>query len=436
MDFDSLFAPFLWICGLRSIHDIVSPFCCDGWQYLENGLECAKNTANCWHPYRPVGANMYFSIQFRMPWLTLHDRWIYVLLNMVWVAASIVMAYVAMVALLGIVKWWKKLMILVISAVAHYVYFAPTITVPLSDVPAGCATLLGLWLLIAGGYRPSLWKLALAGLALGIGISIRSFYLYPTLIAVLLYVGVSLLQRRRSAIGSAILFFVLCLMFPAMQYSWTYQRTHAWSYLHPDAQAQFTQTHFGSNAYGYDTLMRAGTENEDRAYYYKSERWSDDGKGILGRVRSGDLGGGIALAAMRDYFYLGSYAKKTYLFDPIERTFSPWILAISLLASLLSCVTLQNHWRRPGVIASASLLASVLAEATIMVPEQRFVVVWQVGVAVLGFGGGLFYVADGIARAIKGAGTVKARSVRLLRDKLRSFALSSELRSAQQERVF
>ena len=205
MGFDRLFAPFLWISGLRSIHDTVSPFCCDAWQYLENGLTCAENIVECWHPYRPVGANMYFSIQFRMPFLTLDYRWIYVLFNVAWLAVSTGMACIAMVALLHIVKWWQKTLIALVAVAAHYVYFAPTMRVHLAGVPTGCATLLALWLFICGGSRERPRKAAVAGWLLRIDASLRSFYLCRSLIAVLMYAASVPKQSRKSASASLIL---------------------------------------------------------------------------------------------------------------------------------------------------------------------------------------------------------------------------------------
>lgn len=276
------------------------PQCCDAALYLYQGESCATDN-NCYDQLRPIGAQLWFSLPFRLglPADTL------ILVHWLLLALSVVFSAVALRALLQRATGTTgshtvTLVLLLASTCIHVMLFWPVLPLALTDAPATLFILIAVWLLLT---NPSARYCALAGLLLGAAAWLRFAWLYPLLGAQACFLVLWCFNRKRQRHQ---LLLLLALLPVAIQYGATWQRFHLLQYLGPKAYDDLSSEHALSVAAGQESIL------PQQQYLWPTG--CAHAVGIDQALHEHDLASALCLMAARFRFAFGSYAPDTYVF--------------------------------------------------------------------------------------------------------------------------
>ncbi len=304
------------------------PQCCDAYQYLELGGYCATE-GRCYHDLRPMGSQLWFA------W----PQWLGLPVEAVIVAAWVLLGLSSLISVVAMRHWFAQagraptvpwvVFMLLLSVVAHAVFFWPVMQVSVVDAPAGLMALMGLWLLIlARSNRHAWWLLGMSGLLLGAAASTRIFYLYPVLVMLAVYVLLwGIYSRQWKTLG-----LLLVLLPIGLQYMATYERYQQWGFIAPDTSDKWSDAHLIDSSAGYDTVLPWVP------YRWGARCGEDDG--LLGAWERRDAVDAACIFWGRINFYWGSYAAKLY----------PYFGTLNLLdMSFIEDVGNPNGWGVTGL---------------------------------------------------------------------------------------
>jgi hypothetical protein len=303
--------------------------CCDAEFYLRYGLDCA-NTGNCYDDVRPMGAVYWFSLPFR---LGLPPATTLIAAHLLLTALSVVLSVLAMrgfLSALPVRRYQTGLFFIFLgSLLSHTVFLYPFLRVSLSDSPASLLFLIGIWLLLLSS--PAKWSgfvmLVLAGFCLGLAAWMRSFFLYPVIVVVILGLLFGLYYRKFVVSG-----LLLAILPVGIQFHATWNLSGQLSYINPNASQAWTSSHLNSEAIGYDTLVPA------KGYYWFStcEKHSSLAQSII----DADIQSLGCLFAGRLNFYLGSYS--IFAYPPVEFSNPQW--GANLLPTYRESANSKDVW--------------------------------------------------------------------------------------------
>jgi hypothetical protein len=254
--------------------------------------------------------------------------------------------------------------------------FIGVASVNLTDVPAGVLAVLA----IVAFYRKQAVPFALAA---GLSVLVRAAYLYPMTLVAVYFIAESAYERRWRRIAALGLYFA-CL---AVQYVATYQHLGIIAFLDPAKVAFWRDYHLSSHFGGYDTLLVQPSPLP----------WpSFTGMGLTEALATHNCIEVWRLFAGRFNFYFASYVPygKVYLDAPTDRIFSPIIYAIHFMLLAFSILYLKRvaGWRSLRIAAPVAL---IVAQSFIIIPEQRFMVVFQMLLLMFGY---LYFLSAAAAR--------------------------------------
>jgi hypothetical protein len=356
-----------------------SPQCCDAMEYLQLGQRCAADLRGCWDALRPMGASLYFSVPFR---LGLPVAPTIIAMNFTLMALSIGLAVRAL-PIRPLIGW-------PIALASHLAFMYGPALNSLSDVPAASVTLIALWWLILGDRTDRVWMRVAAGAALGLAVTLRSFYLYPALLTALASVGYILCCKR--AVAAV---FPLTLVLPILcQYGATHSQTGTWSFIDHRLTASIEEMELRRSFWGYDTLLIGDNSAQELPYTGCAPG------GLREVMRTGDVTGAACLVGKRLYFYFASYTpgNKVYLTSAAERVFSPWIALTHAVWLAFAAYAALKAPRTTSLILPCVLVAFILLQGLIVHPESRYLICPYVFLWTLGVGTGP--IARRAARAV------------------------------------
>lgn len=289
----------------------ISRQCCDADSYINIGYLCAKADM-CYNELRPVGAIYWFSLPFRLA-LPLD---ILVLLQMalfLTAAISLLLVFIEKQKHQRDIAF-KKLSVFTawtISVAVCIFWILPTFFSSLSDTPASLVFLEAIVLALLAAQRNSAALFLLAGILLGITSLLRTSYFHPTNVSMILLAIAStfLWIRQKKKLAAVpqwkhILLFA-CYLPISVQYWVNWKYFDEFSFV-PSAYGKFAWVlHLQSNGAAYDTVL------PQTGYY-----WSpvcNNAHGIMPDVMTGNIQGVACMLTNRFWFYMGSYAAKTYL---------------------------------------------------------------------------------------------------------------------------
>jgi hypothetical protein len=340
----------------------------DAVNYLQLGSACAKRATGCWDKLRPVGANLYFSLPFR---LGLPPESI-IILNLALVAGSIALAdYVSQK--LGPLRGWQRWCRLLAIVVPHLVFLWAPSWNSLSDVPATVFALASVQLMLLTRAKDHFLCYLAIGISLGICLSLRAFFLYPALLAVasLLLVSASDLPRLLRRLVTLVIFIPITLQFWA-----TYTHTSKLAFIDPKTEAWGRKVHFESTLAGYDTFLQQPVKSWDAKECFRNSRNFRDA------LDKRDLSAASCLLLRRQEFYFGTYTHggKVYLSSPADRHQSRIYLILSSIVLVVALGRLIVRRRIFEGFPAVSFLVAVWGQSLLIIPEARFislVLVWM-----------------------------------------------------------
>jgi hypothetical protein len=340
-----------------------APECCDADAYVELGRLCAEHLKACWHPLRPIGAVYYFSLPFR---LGLPAAWI-IVLNAMLLLTTATIGLRAMTALLPRMTRLSRAALGLAWPLVHLFFMGGTIRNSLSDGPSAAVAMISMWALLLAARRKSLWLSAAAGGALGLSVLIRAFYLYPALLTAGCVVVLTFFDKKARPSTAS---FCAALAAPILlQLCATHANTGAWSFIDPASVAAGEKLHFETDAYGYDTLLPL------RGYYYSAPECFRHSSTMGDAIRKHEWGDAACLVGRREWFYFGSYVSggKTYLTRAQDRHFSaPFLLANCLALGVALFWAFSRAARARLLLAPLTFFGASLVEASLIIPEARF----------------------------------------------------------------
>ncbi len=347
----------------------LAPQCCDASGYIELGMGCAKDLSSCWHSMRPVGSLLYFSLPFR---LGLGENWT-IAPNALVMAASIAFGVYALRSLLPGATRRSQAWLAGALLLAHAWFGGIFIWNTLSDLPAGGSALMAIWALVLAVSTGRRRFYALSGFALGVSVMIRAFYLYPALACVSVAVPILAWRRSTRLDGAA---FAGAFAVPVLvQVSTTHHFTGVWAFIAPVATAYGEDLHFRTVTYGYDTLIPA------RGFRYDALQCFRTSQGMLDALTKHAWSELSCLFAYRQWFYFGTYTPwgRVYLWDASERRESVlFFLSNVAVVAVAAAGILVRVRQTPLLVALFVFLGAIWGEATAIIPEARFLIVFYV----------------------------------------------------------
>lgn len=386
------------------------PQCCDADGYAGLGYQCSVDIAKCYSSLRPVGGAYLFSLPHRLglPLVVL------VYINILLLIVSSVLSVVSMSRLVSVKLAPSRLVILLLlSLFIHWFVMRPVLFSTLLDAPAGLFFLIGIWLLINSQEKMPFLQIAVGALSLGIATLLRAFYLYPLFAALLISLIFFMFGSNKNK--RALLIFI-ALIPVSFQYAMTYSRTGEVGFIEMQESQKWSKFHLESSAMGYDTIVGGSRDAPapleeilvKRGHlpmsYHKEEYSSvsiDEGvrispnywesgcgvneSGLIGALKGYNIDGVVCIVASRVYFYLGSYASKTYMVKADSRVFSKTLLIINILAMVGAILCLYQCMPKLKPIAYVGVSLSIFSflQALLIIPEQRFILVFYVVIWVL-----------------------------------------------------
>jgi len=325
----------------------IPPQCCDAKHYLAMGEACASG-GDCYNILRPMGAVYWFSIPYRfnLPQDTL------IFLHYLLAIASIILSIfvIRKIISIGIQEnpfQNQKLFFLLalISTLIHGTFLYPIISHSMSDPPSSLLFLIAIWLLflLPEKIAPRILMLLVCGLLLGLAAWIRSFFLYPLLLALTIWLLHTIFTGRLH-IHKLILFIALVPV--TFQFYVTWQKTGALSYIHPSEASIHQGFIMEEKASGYDTVLPGvGFRSYPACKNYRALGDALDAIDIysIACLMSGKL-----------YYYLGSYSPKTF-WNPDHEDISREIaIDFSLLEDSKDEKTVRSSNIKKEIISPAS----------------------------------------------------------------------------------
>lgn len=282
--------------------------CCDAKHYLAMGQACAES-GECYNILRPMGAVYWFSIPYRFNF----PLDILVILHFLLAAISVLLSVLTIKNIISLpgnkknVSGYKILItLLLFSALLHGIFLYPVIHHSLSDPPSNLLFLIAIWLLFLLPQKiiPQIITLLISGMLLGIACWIRSFFLYPVLLALVLWVLHMFLTRQFQAHK---LILLVALLPIGLQFYATWQRTGVISYIDPSEAAIHQGMILSEKASGYDTVLPG--------VGFRSYPACESYLALGDALKSFDLYSIGCLMSGKINYYLGSYSPKTF-WDP------------------------------------------------------------------------------------------------------------------------
>jgi hypothetical protein len=350
--------------------------CCDASYYLARGKQCAL-TGQCWDPLRPGGTVFYFSLPFS---LGLPAEGV-IVEHALFVTAAAICAYFVLLDLLGPARGLVTKIVAFAAVVAVHVGFMRSLVfTAISDAPAGAAALMGIWLLVLSHTRKK-FTFAIAGCAaLGVALSLRAFYLYPallTVVVVFVQAARDNVRPRRLAVACAAVVVPI-----AVQVTASHENSRTFTFIDSRVELASAHEHFDNAIWGYDTVL---SETTLTAQYDAPECFARS-SGFGDAVSKHEWVEALCLVWRRQRFYFGSFVPygRVYLTDVTDRVFSRDFIAWNVLAfALVSAFILESRERRRAFLAPVVLLAAIHGEASLILPETRFVVALYVALWIL-----------------------------------------------------
>jgi hypothetical protein len=364
--------------------NFLQPTGADAGIYASYALDCV-NGGNCWREIRPAGFIQYVAIPIRMGW----PMEALIGMNLALMLLSALLATVALGALLPQVPAAKRWGLgFPLSLASHALFMLGCAHYILADVPAAACALSAVWLLLLAVLKDKAWLYPLAGLALGLAVCLRAFYLYPALLA--LAISALLVWPLRRTSPSAWTGLALLVLGPIlMQTALTHRHTGVWSFLEPKNSAYYQASEMGTTAYAGGNIsgqpVYGADPVADRMLWYDCTGCFNGPPGWDKALLRGDLLGMAHLALRRAHFYLGSWSYQPVLPEESDRHWSIFILLANLLAFGLA---IRLCWRGGLAVAAGPLaiLAASSALAVVIHPEYRFLMGPLTGAWVLGPG--------------------------------------------------
>ena len=288
----------------------ISNQCCDADYYVELGYVCAK-TDVCYNFLRPVGAVYWFSLPFRFDvsldllfWLQVFMFFV-VSLTSWFVLKSISSSYSHVSPGKRFLSWF--FLNLVIAALLW-----PTFFNTLSDTPASLFFIEGVLLLLLAANNNKAIYYILGGLLLGMAVIFRTAYFNPLKLAVFIFLLFKLsvflwnkYKEKNVPFQWMPALVLVCFLPVAVQYWSNWKTTNELVFISKEYSETAIALHLASGSAGYDTVFPQNSYN-----------WSpacQNSNGVSQDLRSGNFEGIACLLLGRAYFYLGSFAPRTYL---------------------------------------------------------------------------------------------------------------------------
>ena len=282
--------------------------CCDADDYLHLGYRCAE-LGQCVDALRPSGTVLWFSLPFRLGWSI--DGFFYL--------QTILLATVVLSALpLFLTKRSPLLIPGILYALfiaALWMILQPTYFYTLSDTPA---TLIFLQAVILSMYARDKYAMPLymaSGLLAGVAMIMRLAYVVPLGAGIILAtIIIPVIRKYRSLDRPWAPLGLLAFILPLLLQCLLVYKTHGqFGIIAPKQLARLQQEHIDSSIAGYDTwLTRQATVWETSCTATT---------GIITALDNLDWDSVTCLLGNRMYFYLGSYAPRTYAGDPRARNY-------------------------------------------------------------------------------------------------------------------
>ncbi len=287
----------------------IHPQCCDSASYVAMGEDCALR-GTCFGDIRPMGVHYWFSVPHRLD-LPINAL---VLMNWLSLLGSVLLSTLALQHLLSrrpSIGVWLPLA--AASLGIHIFFLYPTLFHTLTDTPAACFFLMGGWLLLWLELKPAVTdrvdrRSLYAGLCLGSAALLRAFYLYPVMLAVVIYL-LGVCRQKPGSISR--LGISAALVMIAMQYGMAWRAYGKFTYVDPRAD-EIMSVH-ASPVIGYDTIFpynATWTGTQSCTAFY----------GVIEGIKQGEYAQVACLLKQRLRFYLGSYEANTYFFSPAVNT--------------------------------------------------------------------------------------------------------------------
>lgn len=359
--------------------------CCDAGVYLYLAKFCAEGGIDgCWHNLRPMGAQLYFSLPLR---LGLGEDGV-VPFNALALCLSALGA-VAVTLLLprsdpsrsGPGLWVQGLLGLAFLGI-HVAFAGAMVRYALTDLPAGAATLVGVWLLVVGAVRGGRLAFLGAGFAIGASATIRAFYFYPALICGVVVAAICARQRATWVGG---FLFLLGLAAPLyVQIGFTHRLAGTWAFMESSSVGLAFRDQLTDTAYGRETILPRGV------FVYDAPNCFERTHGLADAIQKHAWSEALCLIGYKEWFYFGSYtpAGRVYLHAPSERIFSVPVLIANIGALLAATVWVLRHARQhPLLIAAFLYLGAIWAEASSLRPEARYIVVVHIAAWIFALAG-------------------------------------------------
>ncbi len=296
--------------------------CCDASDYVANGIMCA-NGVKCYGELRPIGDYLWFAIPTKLGW-PLESL---IAIHFAMTAISALLSVFALEKLLppngAAMIHARRAVWLLLSLVIHCIFVWPTIFNALSDPPTNMLLLSGIWLLVLAhhsdrtGIRVLLFLVV--GLFLGFSAWLRTFYLYPVLVAIALYILLWIISSNKKWVELLILVALLPI---GTQYLVMYREYGTIGYIGAESNKRWSELHLNSTVTGYDTVL-------PRNGYAWQPQFCEAKLGILNGLAAGDYKSMACVIAGRLYLYFGTYESKTYLSSSVKnKLVSPYFESI------------------------------------------------------------------------------------------------------------
>lgn len=281
--------------------------CCDTEAYLRLGQTCAE-TGVCYDKLRPVGSILWFSIPYR---LGLPPEVVLISLRLLLTFVSVALSVFVSLKLIRhrVPARYKNIhlvpFITISSIISHTVFLQPVLQTALSDTAASLLAMIAVWLLllISPDKRSRFVMLALAGLCMGLAAWIRVFFLYPVLVALIIWLIMWIFNSKRHIAD----FLICTALIPiAIQFYSTWKHTGAFSYIDPEVTANLLKEHRDNKSIGYDMVLDSrGIWN----WYSRCENYQP----LLPALEQADFHSLYCILSGRVNFYLGSYSADNFV---------------------------------------------------------------------------------------------------------------------------
>lgn len=337
---------------------------------------CADRFTACWDELRPVGAQLYFSLPARVG---LRSEWTILMNALVILAATLVGLRACLSLLVRHVGWLRWVLVAAILAI-HMNFTGGVVRNTLTDLPAGGAALLSIWILCLASTAQRPWMYLVSGGLLGLSAMVRAYFLYPSFICVGVVLAVTALRKGTRVLG---LPFLAAYVVPVLfQLVLTHHHTGEWTFIGKGAMEYGERTHFDTVSYGYDTFV------PEWGFHYKIPECFRTSSGVGDALQKHAYGEVACVVGYRQWFYFGSHTSfgEVYLRQASDRHFSVALFCANIAVAITAVAwLLRRVRRRPLLLSVLAFLGAIWAEGSVIIPETRFMVVVYVTTWVIAF---------------------------------------------------